>query len=224
VTLKRTLVTNDDGVTRETLVDSERVQPEEERPLPQLPPLGLLPDSNWSKHGLAEARKAAYRQFRPNDWQERYMRSIDSRNPGIDSSGWIGIGSALVIVALLALAAFLVLRFSGCAPPDEQTLTNKPPDIGIPDKPKPLGIAWAGTLDVATPYPARLAGAREWTLVGTGLEWAPVGRTSEIVYLVGPRGISILLPVEWCADSEATQDVSFHRDWKGRVDYRWTRR
>jgi len=196
MTLKRTLVTSDDGVTRETLVDSERVQPEDERPLPPMPPLGLLPHSNWTK---------------------------PAKQPGVDRNGWIGIGAAFAIVALLALGAFLVLAFSGCAPPDESR-TTKPPDIGIPDRPKPLGIAWAGTLDVATPYPARLAGAREWTLIGQGIEWAPVSTTRELVSLVGPRGVSILLPLEWCADSEATQDVSFHRDWKGRVDYRWTRR
>jgi len=190
MTLKRSLVTNDDGVTRETLVDDERVQPEGEKPI-----------------GPANHRIRA-------GWE----------NPGLDWGSWpfVVVGLVLAFVLLAVLAAVVL---SGCSPPspDESRIT-KPPELGIPDKPKPLAIAWAGTLDVATPYPAKLAGARQWTLVGTGLEWAPVGRTSEIVYLVGPRGISILLPVEWCPDSEATQDVSFHRDWKGRVDYRWTRR
>ena len=135
MTLKRTLVTNDDGITRETLVDDERVQPEDERPLPQLPPLGLLPHSNWSKHRLSEWSRA-------------------NRQPGIDRSGWVGIGWALVIVAVLVFWGLLIVRLSGCAPPDEFRTATRP-DIGIPDKPKLLAIAWAGTLDVATPYPAR---------------------------------------------------------------------
>jgi len=83
MTLKRTLVTNDDGVTRETLVDRDRVQPEDERAI-------------WARHRVVE-------------WHDK----THARQPGIDRSGWIGIGAALAAVALLALAAFLVLKLSG---------------------------------------------------------------------------------------------------------------
>ena len=216
MTLKRTPVTNDDGVTRETLVDDERVQPEDERPLPHFGPLGLLPHSNWTRPPLDPSHVH-------DDELYDFTKGDVPRQPGF-GNGWIGIGTALAIVAGLVLLALVVLRFSGCAPPPEEALTNKPPRIGIPDKPKPGAIAWAGTLDVATRYPAELAGAHAWTLIGQGLEWAPVTTTAEIVLLVGPRGKSILIPVAWCADSVATQDVGFHRDWKERVDYRWTRR
>jgi len=104
---------------------------------------------------------------------------------------------------------------------DDPSIVDTGPEIGIPDKPKPV---WRGTLNTTATYPMRRVGSGEWILVGQDLRWAKVTRTHEITKLVGHKGTSILIPLAFSSDSLATQDLQFQRDWKGRVDYRWTRR